>query len=54
MVKHKILLGKPCSGKGTQSKRFQKLGFHHLSGSDMLRDHIKDENAKYYNTLHYT
>ena len=53
MIKHKILLGKPCSGKGTVSKKYQKLGFHHLSGSDMLRDHIKDSNAKYYTEAKY-
>jgi adenylate kinase len=47
-MKHIILLGKPCSGKGTLSKEYIKRGYHHLSGSDMLRDHISDPNAKYY------
>jgi adenylate kinase len=53
-MKHLIILGKPCSGKGTISKEYEEKGYHHLSGSDMLRDHIKDPNAKYYNEAKYS
>ena len=47
-MKSIILLGKPCSGKGTLAKEYVDKGYYHLSGSDMLRDHISDSNAKYY------
>lgn len=53
-MKHLIILGKPCSGKGTLSKEYEEKGYHHLSGSDMLREHIKDPSAKYYNEAKYS
>lgn len=52
-MKHVLLLGKPCSGKGTLSKFLEDHGFYHLSGSDMLREHISDPEAKYYHEANY-
>lgn len=52
-MEHVILLGKPCSGKGTLAKEYKNKGYYHLSGSDMLRNHLADPDAKYYNEAHF-
>lgn len=47
-MKNIILLGKPCSGKGTLSKKLIEAGYYHLSASDVLRENSQDENAPFY------
>jgi adenylate kinase len=47
-MNHVILLGKPCSGKGTLSKKLIEAGYYHLSGSDILRENSQDINAPFY------
>lgn len=47
-MKNIILLGKPCSGKGTLSKQLVEKGYYHLSGSDVLRENSQSEDAPYY------
>ena len=47
-MKNIILLGKPCSGKGTLSKQLVNAGYYHLSGSDILRENSKTEDAPFY------
>lgn len=47
-MKHIILLGKPCSGKGTISKQLVDSGFIHISGSDVLRENSKEESMPFY------
>lgn len=47
-MKNIILLGKPCSGKGTISKQLIEKGYYHLSGSDVLRENSQSKDAPYY------
>lgn len=47
-MKNIILLGKPCSGKGTLSKQLVNSGYYHLSGSDILRENSQTKDAPFY------
>lgn len=52
-MKNIILLGKPCSGKGTLSTYLKSLNYNHISGSDLLREHIIDDKSLYYKEAKY-
>jgi adenylate kinase len=52
-MKNIILLGKPCSGKGTISKLLIEKGYYHLSGSDILRENSQSKVAPYYKEAIY-
>jgi len=47
-MKDIILIGKPCSGKGTLAKLLLNEKYAHISGSNVLRENSTTESAPYY------